>query len=258
MAFKNTYVAPTSSVPVDAHKDTPANDYDFNFMYEVKTLRSDRVEMRPFVPSLHAQALFDGIQANPEILHWLGTPQWQTLSDCLYWVENTCRRTPGHLQYAIYSAPLDRLDAPAADYVFAGTLGLIESSVEHMISEPGWILIMKPFQRTHVLTHAAGLATHRILDAPQDGGLGLRRCQWQTTTLNTASQAAARRLGYTHEGVLRGLKVLAPGKVGVRDGRPGVRLADHMQRDSWVASVMWYEWEESVRAHVDALMARRG
>lgn len=119
------------------------------------------------------------------------------------------------------------------------------------MSEPGWILIMKPFQvrltvpcvqsradlvqRTHVLTHAAGLVMHRILDMPAQGGLGLRRCQWTTTTLNIPSQNAARRLGYTHEGVLRAIKVLAPGKVGARrecTSRYGWK-SEGIDRDSW-------------------------
>lgn len=71
-------------------------------------------------------------------------------------------------------------------------------------------------QRTHVLTHAAGLVMHRILDPVSRGGMGYRRCQWTTTTRNDKSQAAARRLGYTPEGVLRGYKILAPGKEACR------------------------------------------
>lgn len=164
-------------------------------------------------------------------------------------------------------------DTPKTDpseYEFAGVLGMISSSVSDMMSEPGWILIMKPYQvrrrsyafplrlrfrlalsslspslfpppcpsssplprqatptpppqhsprpltsqRTHVLTHAAGLVMHRILDPTSMGGLGLRRCQWTTTVLNAPSQSAAKRLGYTGEGVLRAIKVLQPGKEG--------------------------------------------
>lgn len=55
---------------------------------------------------------------------------------------------------------------------------------------------------------------HRILDLPEQGGLGLRRCQWQTTTLNEPSQKAALRLGYKHEGIWRAAKCLVPPKIG--------------------------------------------
>ena len=57
---------------------------------------------------------------------------------------------------------------------------------------------------------------HRILDPVSQGGMGYRRCQWTTTTRNEKSQAAAKRLGYTPEGVLRGFKILPPGKEACR------------------------------------------
>ena len=57
---------------------------------------------------------------------------------------------------------------------------------------------------------------HRILDTPEQGGLGLRRCQWKTNSLNIPSQNAATRLGYTPEGVTRAALVLDPGKEGIR------------------------------------------
>jgi hypothetical protein len=51
MAFLNTYKPPVVDVPRDIHSTTPPEEYDHNFMFEVRTLRSDRVEMRPFVVS---------------------------------------------------------------------------------------------------------------------------------------------------------------------------------------------------------------
>lgn len=40
------------------------------------------------------------------------------------------------------------------------------------------------------------------------------------------------------------------------EGRQGVENAQCMVRDTFMASVTWYEWEEGVREHVDKLMAR--
>lgn len=113
---------------------------------------------------------------------------------------------------------------------------------------------------------------HRILDAPEDGGLGLRRCQWKANSINAQSAKTAARMGFTKEGVLRALIVLPEGKIGVRggydswdgecfkadrtEGRQGVENAQCMVRDTFMASVTWYEWEEGVREHVDKLMAR--
>lgn len=122
-----------------------------------------------------------------------------------------------------------------------------------------------------MLSHAAGLSMHRILDDPSQGGLGLRRCQWFTNSKHVKSQAAAERLGFKHEGTLRAHRVLLPGRVGARRessqkhvemvklipaGRRGER-EDCPSRDTWVASVFWEEWENGVRDHVDALMSRR-
>jgi hypothetical protein len=39
-------------------------------------------------------------------------------------------------------------------------------------------------------------------------------------------------------------------------GRPG-RLEKCGQRDTWMAGITWYDWEDKTRAHVDQLMARR-
>ena len=83
-------------------------------------------------------------------------------------------------------------------------------------AELGWIVILPEFQRTHVLTHAAGALMHRILDSTAEGGLGLRRCQWFTNSLHVKSQAAATRLGFIHEGTLRAHRVLAPHMKAVR------------------------------------------
>jgi len=136
------------------------------------------------------------------------------------------------LFYAVYTdkpGP-DTPQTDPKDYVFAGVMGQISSSVPHMTAEPGYIMIDKPFQvriqclpelgadlqRTHVLTHGAGLMMHRILDLPSEGGLGLRRCQWHTTSMNEPSKKAALRLGYKPEGVWRAVMALPPGKVGVK------------------------------------------
>jgi hypothetical protein len=109
-----------------------------------------------------------------------------------------------------------------------------------MVSELGYIQILKPFQvrpydvhgrakliskRTHVLSHAAGLMIHRILDSESEGGLGLRRCQWFANSLNEPSKAAAKRLGFQLDGVLRNHRVLGPGKAGA-SGESSPRICE--------------------------------
>lgn len=40
-------------------------------------------------------------------------------------------------------------------------------------------------------------------------------------------------------------------------GRKGDAFENGMQRDNWFASVIFEDWENGVREHVDKLMARR-
>ncbi|KAK8858691.1 hypothetical protein IAR55_002920 [Kwoniella newhampshirensis] len=257
IAYVNKYTPPSRDIPRNIHLSTPVEEYDFNYVFDVVPLKSDKVELRPLVPSLHAKLLFEGIQKYPEVLRWLGIKPFQDLGDVLLWIETTCRQAIDSLFYAIFTEPPGsetRVDPN--DYVFAGVIGMINSNHQAMISEPGYITILTPFHRTHVQTHASGLIMHRILDHPSRGGLGLRRCQWITTTLNIASQNASKRLGFSPEGVLRCMRVLPLGKEGARDGRPGVRQEEGMVRHDYYSSVTWYEWEESVSEHVDKLMAR--
>jgi hypothetical protein len=46
--YKNTYTPPKVVIN-DYHPDTPEDEYDHNFVFEVKGLQSDRVELRPFI-----------------------------------------------------------------------------------------------------------------------------------------------------------------------------------------------------------------
>lgn len=47
--IKNTYQAPKVVYPENVHLATAQADYDYNFMYPVKELSSDRVVLRPFL-----------------------------------------------------------------------------------------------------------------------------------------------------------------------------------------------------------------
>lgn len=204
-----------------------------------------------------------------DLLQYLGVKtKWETVNEVCEWQEETARLLPGTLRFAIYSAPLDNPKAPAEDYQFAGTLSPHESNYDNMLSEIGWVCILKPFQRTHVNTHACALLMHYILDSEAEGGLGLRRLQWKANSLNKPSHKAAMRLGFKEEGVLRALVVLPKGTEGVAGefeaeevlmvaGRPG-RNEGRQQRDTWMASVTWKEWEDGVREHVDRLVAGIG
>jgi len=48
--YKNTYTPPKVEIK-DYHPDTTEAEYDHNFVFEVKALKSERVELRPFIVS---------------------------------------------------------------------------------------------------------------------------------------------------------------------------------------------------------------
>lgn len=120
-------------------------------------------------------------------------------------------------------------------------------------------------------THTSGLLMHYAMDSTSMGGLALRRCSWKANTLNERSVAASKRMGFAGEGVIRADSILMPGKEGVRgecdlpargpldsckDGRPDER-EELKSRDTWTGSVLWDDWEDAVKEHVDKLMERR-
>jgi len=49
--FVNTYSPSIPDIPSDIHLHTPPEQYDFNFVFPVQNIRSNRVELRPFVVS---------------------------------------------------------------------------------------------------------------------------------------------------------------------------------------------------------------
>jgi len=69
---------------------------------------------------------------------------------------------------------------------------------------------------------------------------------------NTASQAAAVRMGFTQEGTIRLGQSLDAGK----DAPPDFEGQTKVWRDEWQGSMTCHDWDASVREKVDKLMER--
>ncbi|ODO11252.1 hypothetical protein I350_00027 [Cryptococcus amylolentus CBS 6273] len=232
--YTNTYAPPPppAELPKDIHLHTKPKEYDFNFLFPVRLLKLDTVELRPMVPSLHAELYLDGVRKYPELFKWIAPSPAKTLQEALVFIEKRWRQPSNTLSYAIFTEPPGSTKKVEAEgYVYAGSIALAGCS----------------------------LLLHSVLDLPPQSGLGLRRCQWLCSSLNQPSRSATLRMGFKHEGVQRARMVVPAGKEGARRGRKGegVKRGECDARDDWVFGLVWYEWEQGGKEKVDGLMARQ-
>ncbi|KEP48753.1 putative GNAT family acetyltransferase [Rhizoctonia solani 123E] len=258
MAFINNYVPPPPRAPVTL--PDPGKPYNVNFCFPVKDLETDRVKLTPFISHLHANALFNAITADPEVMRYMPYPNLETLEAFEMFCEETYRSDPSKCMYVVLDKTRlssgDEADAKKVSNVLMGTVSYINASRELSTVEPGFIIILPRFQRTHVNTHAVGLLMQYALNRPSQGGLGLRRCQWQAHASNIPSARAAERLGFKLEGVIRWQRPLpaeressAPFRADDSLGLPG--------RHTAMLTICWDDWENGGKDHLQRLMDRR-
>jgi RimJ/RimL family protein N-acetyltransferase len=92
---------------------------------------------------------------------------------------------------------------PIATGIASGWLSLMNIEPHHAAIELGSIWFSPKLQRTRAATEAMFLLLKRAADE-----LGYRRLVWKCDALNAVSIRAARRLGFTPEGILRGHMVV--------------------------------------------------
>ncbi|KXX74380.1 putative N-acetyltransferase YoaA [Madurella mycetomatis] len=169
------------------------------------------------------------------------------------------REVPGWITLAV----IDKTRPPSAEDdegELAGMMSYLRTSTTHLSTEIGGIVVLPPYHRTHVTTNAVGLMLQFALGSVQNGGMGLRRVEWQTSTMNIASIRVAERMGFRREAVLRWHFVFPQGtknnKIG--NGRPlppGSPDGD-LGRDTVVLGLCWDDWEQEAREKVEEAMAR--
>lgn len=79
-----------------------------------------------------------------------------------------------------------------------GTAALMRIEPAHGVMEVGFITFSPALKRTRIATEAMYLMMKRAFDE-----LGYRRYEWKCVSLNAPSQVAARRYGFTFEGIFR-------------------------------------------------------
>ena len=177
-------------------------------------------------------------------------------------IEPRIRRDPGYVLFVVFdkTKPACSSDHPGS---LAGLIGFLNSSAPNLLTEIGFVIILPPFQRTHVSSNAIGILLKFALNLPsqQPGALGLRRVVWQANALNNASVRAAERMGFKLEGILRWERVLPASKSAVgagngKDIRDGDPRKGCLGRDTARLSLCWDDWEGGAREEVEKMMQR--
>lgn len=112
-----------------------------------------------------------------------------------FW-EKRINNGAGETAFAIY-------DKSKSEHAYAGIITYKNTSVEDLVTEIGFLMILPEFQRTHVTSNTVGILINYALNHPADGGLGLRRVVWTSNASNVPSMETAKRLGFQMEAVLR-------------------------------------------------------
>ncbi|KAK7047314.1 hypothetical protein VNI00_006545 [Paramarasmius palmivorus] len=224
---------------------------DTNFCFPIPdVLQTDRVKLVPFIPSKHATTIHTGLVSTPEITQYIPIGPYTSPEELVeeYW-EKRVKPNSGYTVFVVYDTTSQSTDA-------AGFVLLCNCNPGHLQAEIG-IVTFKAYQRTHVSSHAVGLLMRYALDLPDQGGLGLRRVQWQTNELNKASVGLALKMGFVKEGVLRWCQVLVPGKDvgsnGVRE-RKGDPREGCPGGDVVVLATYWDVWEDGLREKVEGML----
>src|SRR5438034_7525152 len=66
----------------------------------------------------------------------------------------------------------------------AGMVSYMCTSTTHLSTELGFLIVLPPFQRSHVTTNAVGLMLQNAFLPLDQGGLGMRRISWQSSSAN--------------------------------------------------------------------------
>ncbi|KAJ5115170.1 hypothetical protein NUU61_000929 [Penicillium alfredii] len=231
-----------------------------NFCFPVRELENDAVKLTPFDPTKHAGPYFHGSVNHPELYQYMSIGPFASEEEFISRFINDFVNQQSSVQCFAVIDKRKPASVADPDGEVAGMVSYMSASAVHLSAEVGYIIILPPYQRTHVTTHAVGLLLHYAMDSPEQGGLGLRRMQWLADPPNKASLAAAQRMGFQQEGILRWNRVVpdAEARGKVHNGRNGPVYGEQQDRgrDTVYLSLCWDDWTEGKREVVDALMSR--
>lgn len=234
----------------------------FQLPIDLSRLENDRLKLVPIEENLEewAEAYVEDGKRNPQAYDWLSYGPFASGAEYVSWYRENSRHITLLLAIILKAGTVVRKDPATGDTTttevakstFAGLSGLV-CQPDRATTDIGQLLVTR-FQRTFVGTCANALLLHACLDSVEEGGLGLRRVQWQANASNTASVNAAKRLGFHWEGIIRWQQVLPEGKIGNEGPRAGLNGKEWGPgRHTAMLSMCWDDWVGGGKEHVDAL-----
>ncbi|KAF3769740.1 hypothetical protein M406DRAFT_354122 [Cryphonectria parasitica EP155] len=233
------------------------------FYYPIETpLSNDRVKLIPFDVDLHSAAFVDQSKDYPQLFAHMPSGPFQTVGAWKSRFEDPSSffspTNPSSFVFAI----IDTTRSPSPedeDGELAGVVLYMNTSKPHRSTEIGFIVVLPNYQRTHVATNTVGLLMQCAFGSPDEGGLGLVRVEWKTSTANIPSARLAEKIGYSKVGVIPYHYCFALGKrtEKVSNGKPLPPGSDpdDLWRDTVVYSMSWDQWE-TAKGKVEEMMAR--
>jgi len=154
-----------------------------------QTLQGRFVRIEPLDPVVHADALYEGTHGDgrDELWRYLFEGPFPNRSSF-----------DAHLhRQAASEDPLFFAIVDKASALAVGQAAYLRAEPVHKVIEVGHIIFTPELQRTVAATEAMFLMAQHVFD------LGYRRYEWKCNALNAPSLRAARRLGFTFEGIFR-------------------------------------------------------
>jgi len=146
--------------------------------------------LEPLEPRRHGRDLFEAASTDAEGRIWTYLPYGPFASHEAYvgWMLMTCMGDDPQFHAIIDSASGKAL----------GVASFLRIDPRGGAIEVGHICLSPPLQRSRVATEAMFLMMKRVFDE-----IAYRRYEWKCDALNAPSRGAAKRLGFTYEGIFR-------------------------------------------------------
>ena len=159
-----------------------------------KKLIGNYVDLEPLNPAKHVDQLFENFSKDKKnkIWNYLSYGPFNDVHDFRKWIIKNCLNKDPFF-YAIYSKKHNQ---------YCGMTSYLRITPEHGSIEVGHINYSPLLQNT-----VEGTETMYLLMSNAFNKLGNRRYEWKCNNLNNDSKRAAKRLGFSYEGVFRQMNV---------------------------------------------------